>query len=63
MELNLDELVEVAASLGTDYYKLRAAVIRREVRGERRAGRWFCDWDSARRWKEARQGPEPVSAV
>lgn len=62
MRTGVGELVEVAATLGEDYFRLRTAVIRQEVRGERRNGRWFCEWESAQRWKDARQTPAAAPA-
>ena len=59
-------LAEVAFGLGADYFRLRHAVIRHEVRGDRRGGRLFADWEDAARWQreqEESRTPEQVPAA
>lgn len=58
----MQELVEVAVQTGAGYDALRLAIMRGELRGERRGRRWFCDAADARRWKAERFN-EPAPAA
>jgi hypothetical protein len=55
-------LIEAAAALGKSYNQVLRLVLTRQLKGDRRDGRWFCDRGDVVRLSRIVVKAEPASA-
>lgn len=56
----MEPLTSVALRHGVDYQRVRGLIIRGEVEGELREGRWYCSSVSLAAWKAAQGTAKPA---